>query len=73
MIPQIKVEPENGYLGEIMVYTRTSEVGAVEAVLESQTGWTTEVTLKMKDGSVRIGPPSDFAEANGEQRSLFLS
>lgn len=73
MIREIKVERENGYLGEIMVYKPTGEVGAVEGAVESQAGWTTEITLKLKDGSVRKGRPSDFADATGEQRRLLLS
>jgi hypothetical protein len=72
MIPEIKVEYENGYLGEIMVYTPTGEVGLVEGVVESQTGWTTEIALNLKDGSERKGQPSDFEDAGGERRSRFF-
>lgn len=72
MIPEIEAEHQNGYLGEIMVYKPTNEVGVVEGAVESKTGWTVKVLLKLKDGTVKEGPPSDFVDAIGAQRSDFL-
>lgn len=73
MIPEVKVEHQNGYLGEIMVYRPTGEIGTAEEAVESKTGWTIEISLKLKDGSVRKGQPSDFAYAKGNQRSQYFS
>ena len=61
----------NGYIGEIMVHKISKEIGVVEAVLEAQAGWPPELTIKLKDGSIRKGKLSDFKEASGEQKKKF--
>ena len=60
-----------GYVGEIMVHRISREVGVVETVLEAQAGWPPEITLKLKDGSIKKGKLSDFKEASGEQKKKF--
>jgi len=60
-----------GYLGEIMLHKVSGQVGIVENVVEAQAGWAPEITLKLKDGSVRKGKLSDFKEATGEQKKAF--
>ena len=60
-----------GYVGEIMVHRISKEVGVVETVLEAQAGWPPEITLKLKDGSIKKGKLSDFKEASGEQKKKF--
>lgn len=61
----------NGYLGEIMVHKISREVGVVERVLEAQAGWPPEITLKLKNGSLKKGKLSDFKEASGEERKKY--
>jgi hypothetical protein len=60
-----------GYLGEIMVHKVSGEAGVVENVIESQAGWPPQITLKLKDGSVKKGKLSDFKEAAAEQKKSF--
>jgi hypothetical protein len=60
-----------GYLGEIMVHKVSGQVGVVENVIESQAGWAPQITLKLKDGSLKKGRMSDFKEATGEQKKSF--
>jgi hypothetical protein len=60
-----------GYLGEIMVHKVSGQVGVVENVIESQAGWAPQITLKLKDGSLKKGKMSDFKEATGEQKRAF--
>ena len=60
-----------GYLGEVMLHKVSGQVGIVENVVEAQAGWAPEITLKLKDGSVRKGKLSDFKEATGEQKKAF--
>ena len=62
----------NGYLGEIMVHKISREVGVVEHVLEAQAGWPPEITLKLKNGSLKKGKLSDFKEPSGEDRKKYL-
>jgi hypothetical protein len=61
----------SGYIGEIMVHKISREVGVVESVLEAQAGWPPEITLKLKDGSLKKGKLSDFREASREQKKQF--
>ena len=61
----------SGYVGEIMVHKISREVGIVEGVLEAQAGWPPEITLKLKDGSVKKGKLSDFREASGQEKKKF--
>ena len=60
-----------GYLGEIMVHKISREVGVVDAVLEAQAGWPPELTLKLKNGSLKKGKLSDFKEASGEEKKKY--
>jgi hypothetical protein len=60
-----------GYFGEIMVHKLSGQVGVVENVVEAQAGWAPEITLKLKDGSVKKGKLSDFKEATAEQKKGF--
>lgn len=57
-----------GYLGETMVHRISREVGVVDHVLEAQAGWPPQITLKLKDGSVKKGNLSDFREPSGAER-----
>ena len=61
----------NGYLGEIMVHKITRQPGVVENVLEGKTGWAPELTVKLKDGTVRKGKLSDFREASANEKKKF--
>ncbi len=60
-----------GYLGEIMVHRISGAVGVVDSIVEAQAGWPPEITLKLKDGSIKKGKLSDFKEASGEQKKDF--
>ncbi len=60
-----------GYLGEIMVHRLTRAIGAVENVSEAKAGWAPEITLKLKDGSVKKGKLSDFREPSATEREKF--
>lgn len=60
-----------GYLGEILVHRISREVGIVEGVLEAKAGWPPEITLKLKNGSVKKGKLSDFREASGEEKKKY--
>ena len=60
-----------GYLGEIMVHKVSGEVGIVENVVEAQAGWPPELTLKLKDGSVKKGRIGDFRAATADQKKAF--
>ena len=51
-----------GYLGEIMVHRLTRAIGLVENVMEGKAGWAPQITLKLKDGSVKKGRLNDFRE-----------
>lgn len=57
-----------GYLGEIMVHKISRQVGIVEDVIEAKAGWPPQITLKLKDGTVRKGKLSDFRDASGEEK-----
>jgi hypothetical protein len=57
-----------GYLGETMVHRISHAVGVVENVVEAKAGWPPEITLKLKDGTVKKGRLSDFREPNSAER-----
>jgi len=57
-----------GYLGEIMVHKVSHAVGVVENVVEAKAGWPPQITLKLKDGSVKKGSLSDFRDPNHTER-----
>lgn len=60
-----------GYLGEIMVHRLTRAVGVVENVVEAKAGWSPQITLKSKDGSVKKGKLSDFRELSASEREKY--
>jgi hypothetical protein len=60
-----------GYVGEIMVHRVSREVGVVESVLEATAGWPPQVTLKLKDGSLKKGKLSEFREPSSAERKKF--
>ena len=60
-----------GYFGEIMVHKVSGQAGVVENVIESQAGWPPQITLKLKDGSIKKGKLSDFKDATAEQKRSF--
>ena len=61
----------SGYLGEIMVHKVSRAVGVVDNLVEAQSGWPPQITLKLKDGSFKKGKLSDFKEASGEEKKKF--
>jgi len=61
----------SGYLGEIMVHKISREVGIVENVIESEAGWPPQITVKLKDGSLKKGRLSDFKEASGQEKKKY--
>ena len=61
----------DGYLGEIMVHKVSRAVGIVESLVEAQAGWPPQITIKLKDGSLKKGKLSDFKEASGEEKKKF--
>jgi hypothetical protein len=60
-----------GYLGETMVHRISHAVGVVENVVEAKAGWPPEITLKLKDGTVKKGRLSDFREPNSAERKAI--
>ena len=62
-----------GYLGEIMVHRISRAVGVVDGVIEAKAGWPPQITLKLKDGSVKKGKLSDFRAPSGNERSKFCA
>ena len=60
-----------GYLGEIMVHRLTRAIGVVESVTEAKAGWPPQLTVKLKDGSVKKGKLSDFREPTATEREKF--
>ena len=60
-----------GFLGEVMVHKLTRAIGVVENLAESGAGWPPQVTLKLKDGSLKKGRLSDFREPSGNEREKF--
>jgi len=61
----------SGYLGEIMVHKVSRAVGIVESLVEAQAGWPPQITIKLKDGSLKKGKLSDFKGASGEEKKKF--
>lgn len=62
-----------GYLGEIMVHRISRAAGVVESVIEAKAGWPPQITLKLKDGSVKKGKLSDFREPTAAEREKLAS
>lgn len=62
-----------GYLGEIMVHRISRAAGVVESVIEAKAGWPPQITLKLKDGSVKKGKLSDFREPTAAEREKLSS
>ena len=60
-----------GYLGEIMVHRLTRAVGVVDGLTEAKAGWPPQITLKLKDGSVKKGKLSDFREPIAAEREKY--
>ena len=61
----------SGYHGEVMVHKISRAVGVVENVVEAQSGWPPQITLKLKDGSLKKGRLSDFKEASATEKKEF--
>ena len=61
----------SGYLGEVMVHKISHAVGVVEQVIEAEAGWPPQITLKLKDGSLKKGKLSDFKEASSKEKKEF--
>ena len=70
---KLKTATGSGYLGEIMVHKVSRAVGVVENVIEAKAGWPPEITLKLKDGSVRKGRLGDFREASGAEKEKYAA
>src|SRR5437868_2638284 len=68
---KLKTTAGSGYLGEIMVHKISRAVGVVDAVVEGQAGWPPQLTLKLKDGTLRKGELSDFKEASAKEKKDF--
>ena len=60
-----------GYLGEIMVHRLTRTIGVVESVTEAKAGWSPQLTLRVKDGTVKQGKLSDFREPSATEREKY--
>ncbi len=41
----------------------------VEKVVESKIGWAPEITVRLKDGSIKKGKLSDFREASQNEKN----
>jgi len=57
-----------GYLGEIMVHRLTRAIGVVESVIEGKAGWPPQITLRLKDGSLKKGRLVEFRDPSGAER-----
>ncbi len=62
-----------GYLGEIMVHKISRAVGIVDNVAEAKDGWPPQITLKLKDGSLKKGKLSDFREPHAAEREQITA
>lgn len=62
-----------GYLGAIMVHRNSGVIGVVDSVIEAQVGWQPQITLKLRDGSVRKGHLGEFKDASATQRKKFAT
>ena len=60
-----------GYVGEVMVHKVSGQLGIVESVVEAQAGWPPELTIKLKDGTLKKGRIGDFKEATADQKKEF--
>jgi hypothetical protein len=60
-----------GFLGEIMVHKLSRAIGVVEQVTEAQAGWPPQLTLKLRDGTLKKGRLSDFRDPSGNERAKF--
>lgn len=60
-----------GYRGEILVHRITRVIGVVETVTEGKAGWPPQVTVKLKDGSIKKGKLSDFRDPSATEREKF--
>lgn len=60
-----------GYLGEIVVHRLTRAIGVVETVTEGKAGWPPQVTVKLKDGTMKKGKLSDFRDPSGNERERY--
>jgi hypothetical protein len=63
-----KPETGEGYLGETLVHRTSGAMGVVDSVLEAKFGWPPQITLKLKDGSIRKGKLSEFRDPTGAER-----
>ena len=63
----------HGYLGEIMVHRLTRAIGVVENVIEANSGWPPQITLKLDGGGVKKGKLSDFREPSATERETLSS
>jgi hypothetical protein len=68
---KLKTATGSGYLGEIMVHKITRAVGVVENVIEAKEGWPPEITLKLKDGTLKKGKLGDFKEASSAEKAKY--
>jgi hypothetical protein len=62
-----------GYLGEIMVHKISRAVGVVANVVEAKAGWPPQITLKLKNGSIKKGNLSDFRDPSRTEREEIVS
>lgn len=60
-----------GYLGELMIHRLTRAAGVVQNVIEAQAGWPPQLTLQLKDGTVKKGRLADFREPSATEREKF--
>ena len=60
-----------GYLGEIMVHRISRAIGVVDSIVEAQAGWPPQITLKLKDGSLKKGKLSDFKDASASEKKKY--
>lgn len=51
-----------------MVHKVSRAIGVVETVVEGREGWPPQITLKLKDGSLRKGKLSEFRDPNQSER-----
>ena len=66
-----KAATGDGYLGEVMVHKISRAAGVVDAVVEAQAGWPPQISLRLKDGSLKKGNLSDFREASAKEKKDF--
>ena len=54
-----------------MVHRVSHAIGVVENVVEGKASWPPQITLKLKDGSVKKGRLMDFREPSGGEREKY--